>query len=165
MLDRDSVTPDHWVYLPEKHLTVHRICEFKNFSETTCPAGKTLVCAEITCNQDDERWKLSDEELVRIATDDLTGIGLFQAGEVFGHHVRRVPYAYPLYELSYKENLQVLLRYLKKIDNLISTGRQGLFRYGNMDHSVAMGSRVARSVATGQGPDHNEVATEDESFD
>ena len=48
---------------------------------------------------------------------------------------------------------------------LISTGRQGLFRYGNMDHSIAMGARVAKTLATGQGPDHGEVATEDESFD
>jgi hypothetical protein len=34
-----------------------------------------------------------------------------------------------------------------------------------MDHSIAMGARVAKTLATGQGPDHGEVATEDESFD
>ena len=40
-VDRPSVSPDHWVYLPEKHLKVHRISEFKNFSEETAPSGKT----------------------------------------------------------------------------------------------------------------------------
>src|SRR6185295_17640466 len=43
MLNREQVTPDHWVYLPEKHLTIHRISEFKNFAESMCPPGKTLV--------------------------------------------------------------------------------------------------------------------------
>lgn len=164
-LNRESVTPDHWVYLPEKHLTVHRISEFKNFSEHTCPPGKTLVCAEITCNEGDERWTMSDQELTDIAANDLVTVGLFRRDEVEGSFLRRVPYAYPLYEVGYKEHLQKLVRYVNKIPNLTSTGRQGLFRYGNMDHSVAMGARVARTAATGGGPDHQEVATGDESFD
>ena len=139
MLDREQVTPDHWVYLPEKHLTVHRISEFKNFSAETCPAGKTLVCAEITCNQGDERWQMADQELAEIARSDLVKMGLFRPEEVYDHHVRRVPYSYPLYEIGYRDHLTELLRYLKRFKNLISTGRQGLFRYGNMDHSVMQG--------------------------
>jgi protoporphyrinogen oxidase len=165
MLDREQVTPDHWVYLPEKHLTVHRISEFKNFAESMCPKGKTLVCAEITCNEGDQRWRLSDAELTDIAAKDLVTVGLFRRDEVAGSAVRRVPYAYPLYDLDYRKHLMTLLVHLRGIANLISTGRQGLFRYGNMDHSIAMGARVARTLATGQGPDHGEVATEDESFD
>lgn len=165
MLRREQVTPDHWVYLPEKHLTVHRISEFRNFSDTMCPPGKTVVCAEITCNEGDERWRQPDAELVALAVRDLTTIGLFAAGEVEASAVRRVPYSYPLYDLAYRRNLQVLLGHLRGLSNLISTGRQGLFRYGNMDHSIAMGARVARTLATGKGPDHGEVATENESFD
>ncbi len=165
MLDREQVTPDHWVYLPERHLTVHRISEFKNFSDRMCPAGKTLVCAEITCNDGDERWRASDAELVAIATRDLTTIGLIEAKQVIGSTVRRVPYAYPVYDLAYRRNLQVLLQHLRQLKNLISTGRQGLFRYGNMDHSIAMGVRVARTMATGDGPEHGEVAAGPELID
>jgi protoporphyrinogen oxidase len=165
MLDREQVTPDHWVYLPEKHLTIHRISEFKNFSDTMCPPGKTLVCAEITCSEGDARWRQTDAELVDIATRDLTTVGFLKKEEVVGSTIRRVPYAYPLYDLPYRKNLQTMLVYLRRFKNLISTGRQGLFRYGNMDHSIAMGARVAKTLATGQGPDHGEVATEDESFD
>jgi protoporphyrinogen oxidase len=50
-LARDQVSPDNWVYLPERHLTVHRISEFKNFSPECGPKGKTMVCAEITCRR------------------------------------------------------------------------------------------------------------------
>ena len=76
------MTPDHWVYLPEKTLTVHRISEFKNFSKDTCPEGKTLVCAEITCNIGDDRWNQPDKEVAQVAIDDLVKIGLFEADEV-----------------------------------------------------------------------------------
>jgi protoporphyrinogen oxidase len=166
MLDREKVTDDHWVYLPEKHLTVHRISEFKNFSAETCPPGKTLVCAEITGDRDDRHWRMEDEELAGIAIRDLETIGLIRREEVTGSHVRRVDCAYPLYDLDYRRHLQVLLRYLKRFENLTSTGRQGLFRYGNMDHSVAMGARVARQFSTGRGPDHAQVAADaNESFD
>jgi protoporphyrinogen oxidase len=164
-LDKEQVTPDHWVYLPEKHLTIHRISEFKNFAESMCPKGKTLVCAEITCSEGDERWSRTDADLVDVSIRDLVTIGLIKKEEVIGSAIRRVPYAYPLYDLAYRKNLQTLLGHLRPLSNLISTGRQGLFRYGNMDHSIAMGARVAKTLATGQGPDHGEVATEDESFD
>ena len=165
MLDKPQVTPDHWVYLPEKHLTIHRISEFKNFAESMCPPGKTLVCAEITCTQGDERWSRSDADLIDVSIRDLATIGLIRKEEVVSTTIRKVPYAYPLYDLAYRKNLQTLLGHLRPLGNLISTGRQGLFRYGNMDHSIAMGARAARTLATGQGPDHGEVATEDESFD
>jgi protoporphyrinogen oxidase len=165
MVKRERVTPDHWVYLPERHLTVHRISEFKNFSESMAPAGRTVVCAEITCNEGDERWRTADAGLVEIAVRDLSAVGLLSKDDVIGSSVRRVPYAYPLYDLAYRRNLQTMLGHLRRITNLISTGRQGLFRYGNMDHSIAMGARVARTLATGQGQDHGEVAAEDESYD
>src|SRR5262249_19190210 len=50
-LNRDSVSEDNWVYLPEKALRVHRFSEFKNFSPHCAPPGKTLVCCEITCKR------------------------------------------------------------------------------------------------------------------
>ncbi len=160
ILRRAQVTPDHWVYLPEPALLVHRISEFKNFSHNSAPADRTALCAEITCNENDDRWRMSDEQLRDASVKDLTGIGLFKAEEVEGFTVRRVPYAYPLYDLPYRQNLQVLLQYLRRFQNLMSTGRQGLFRYGNMDHSIGMGTRVARTLATGEGPDHGEVGAD-----
>ena len=62
---RPIVTPDHWVYLPEKHLRIHRISEFKNFSEETGPADRTMVCAEITCVPGDETWNLPSRRRAR----------------------------------------------------------------------------------------------------
>jgi protoporphyrinogen oxidase len=57
ILDRPKVTDDHWIYLPEDSITVHRLSEFKNFSPFSAPKDKTLLCAEITCDYGDELLK------------------------------------------------------------------------------------------------------------
>ncbi|MEW6741192.1 MAG: FAD-dependent oxidoreductase [Planctomycetota bacterium] len=160
-LDREKVTDDHWIYLPEKELAVHRISEFKNFSEQTCPPHRTVVCAEITCSYQDRIWTMDEAGLIDLATRDLVKVGLIKAEQVSGGTVRRERYAYPIYDLTYRENLQKVLAYVRSYANLDTTGRQGLFRYNNMDHSVAMGMKVARAS---QRDEHARVASGSEYF-
>ncbi len=163
-VNRSMVTPDHWVYLPEKHLKVHRISEFKNFSEETGPKERTMVCAEMTCVPGDATWNLSLEEATALAVRDLESIGLLAPGEAKGAFLTRVRYAYPVYDLTYKENLERLKRFARNFENLDTTGRQGLYRYNNMDHSIAMGRKLARGLIRGVDAGAHAVATEEEYF-
>ncbi len=163
-VDKPSVTPDHWVYLPERHLTIHRISEFKNFSDDAAPGEKTVVCCEITCRVGDEHWNLTLEEGAKIAIRDLETVGLIEPGVARGIDMHKLRYAYPIYDLTYKENLEVLKRAAKKVKNFHTTGRQGLYRYNNMDHSIAMGRRIAKTIAKGAGERADEVAAGQEYF-
>ncbi len=164
-VDQPTVSPDHWVYLPEKHLTVHRISEFKNFSDNVAPDDSTVVCCEITCKWDDEHWNLTLEEGAEIARRDLVTVGLLDEGVgCRGIDLHRLRYAYPVYDLTYKENLDLLKKEAKKVKNLHTTGRQGLYRYNNMDHSIAMGRRVAKTVAKGTDAKADQVAAGQEYF-
>jgi len=163
-LNRPSVSPDSWVYLPEKHLTVHRIAEFKNFSPHCAPPDKTMVCAEITCRRGDKIWRASTEELQAIAERDLVSVGLINEGEVIGSFVKKIPYAYPIYDLEYKQNLLPVINFAGQLRNIHTTGRQGNFRYNNMDQSIEMGRKVGTELATGEATDHEAVATGKEYF-
>ena len=163
-LAKPKVSPDNWVYLPDHDVTVHRISEFKNFSPRCAPPEKTMVCAEITCRIGDEHWRASDEELIAIATDDLERIGLIDAREVIGAFVRKLPHAYPVYDLTYKENLAPILEFIHGLDNIKTGGRQGLFRYNNMDQSIEMGRKMAWTVVSERDAGHEAVATESEYF-
>jgi protoporphyrinogen oxidase len=163
-VDKPQVSPDSWLYLPEHHLTVHRISEFKNFSPHAAPEGKTMVCAEITCRVGDEHWRASDDELAATAVSDLSSLGLLAPEEVLGSFVRRIPHAYPVYDLTYRQNLQPVLDFVHSLENLRTGGRQGLFRYNNMDQSIEMGRRMAWSVLAGRDAGHEDVATEFEYF-
>ncbi|HKX46528.1 MAG TPA: FAD-dependent oxidoreductase [Planctomycetota bacterium] len=163
-VDQPTVSPDHWVYLPEKNLTIHRISEFKNFSDASAPGDKTVVCCEITCNVGDEHWNLTLEEGARIAERDLVTVGLLKPGVARGIDLHKLPYAYPVYDLTYRENLEALKAAAKQVRNLRTTGRQGLYRYNNMDHSIAMGRRTARTLAKGVDARADEVAAGQEYF-
>ncbi|MCA8954658.1 MAG: FAD-dependent oxidoreductase [Planctomycetes bacterium] len=163
-LRRETVSPDSWVYLPEKHLTVHRISEFRNFSKTCAPQGKTMVCAEITCRRGDEIWRMNPEDLEKLAEKDLMSVGLIGPGEIEGSFIKRIPYAYPVYDLEYRGHLAPIQQYLAKLGGIVTTGRQGNFRYNNMDQSVEMGRKVADEILTGDRTGHEAVATGKEYF-
>jgi protoporphyrinogen oxidase len=161
---RPSVIPDHWVYLPSKELTIHRISEFKNFCDTAAPGDSTVVCCEITCRPGDARYRMPLEEAGKIAERDLISIGLLRPGEARALDICRLPYAYPVYDLAYRQNLKVLREHSKRIGGFITTGRQGLYRYNNMDHSIAMGRKAARTVLQGVDEHSEAVAAEPEYF-
>ncbi len=163
-IDKPSVSPDHWVYLPEQHLTIHRISEFKNFSDDAAPGNSTVVCCEITCREGDEVWKMSQDEATQIAIQDLETVGLIDPKTARGIDLHRLKYAYPIYDLTYKANLNVLKKTAKRVKNFHTTGRQGLYRYNNMDHSIAMGRRIGRTIAKGADQKADEVAAGQEYF-
>ncbi len=163
-LNRKSVSPDSWVYLPERKLKVHRISEFRNFSPHCAPAGKTLVCCEITCKRGDEIWRGSKEQLQELAADDLARIGFIDKSEVIDSVVKKIPYAYPVYEVGYEQHEDVVKAFVHGLDNLHSTGRQGAYRYNNMDQSVEMGRKLAWELASGTSSGFERVATGKEYF-
>jgi protoporphyrinogen oxidase len=163
-LAKPHVSPDSWLYLPERHLTVHRISEFKNFSPECAPPDKTMVCAEITCRIGDEHWRASDDELIAIATGDLARIGFIEPHEVLGAFVMKIPHAYPVYDLEYKQHLTPVLEFVHTLSNVKTGGRQGLFRYNNMDQSIEMGRKMAWTLVSERDAGHEAVATESEYF-
>jgi len=131
---------------------------------TSAPGDTTAVCCEITCNVGDEHWNLSLEEGAKIAERDLVSLGLIEAGRAKALDIHRLPNAYPVYDLTYKQNLSVLKQAAKGVTNFTTTGRQGLYRYNNMDHSIAMGRRIAKTVMKGRDARADEVAAGKEYF-
>lgn len=163
ILARPTVTPDHWIYLPEQTLTTHRLSEFKNFSRESAPPDKTLLCAEITCDYGDAEWNMSDAELQALVVKDMGRLGLIRESEILKTFSRRERYAYPIYDLEYRAHRDRVLAHVNSIGGLLTTGRQGLFKYNNMDHSIGMGLAAADNLA-GQGADHARVASGQEYF-
>ncbi|NNF97132.1 MAG: hypothetical protein HKM94_09425, partial [Halobacteria archaeon] len=66
-----------------------------------------------------------------------------QRHEVIGGVVVRIPRAYPLFELGYREHHDRIAEYLGRFRNLHLIGRAGKFKYYNMDHAMESGLAVA----------------------
>jgi protoporphyrinogen oxidase len=164
-IGRDSITKDHWVYIPQKELRTHRLSEAKNFNPRNVPPGRTVLCCEVTCFKDDEVWNMGREEATRMVVGDLEVLGLVRADEVLDSHVYNLEHAYPIYDLTYRPHVTRMLEFVDSFANLHSTGRQGRFKYNNMDHSMEMGLAVGAEIAgAGRAEEHARVATGSDYF-
>lgn len=147
-LDRASVTDDHWIYFPARHLLFNRVSEMKNFTASAAPVGRTSLTVEITCDLGDEIWNTPEPELYERSVEGLVEAGLIRQEEVQSHFFLRSRHAYPTYDLSFEVNLGRLAYHLAGLENLIVCGRQGLFRYINQDHAMEMGFCAAEDLLT-----------------
>ncbi len=145
-LNRKEISDNTWIYFPEGDIFANRINEVSKFSVNNTPPDNTLLCIDLTCDYKDKKWCMSDEELIDRCISDFEAIGLFNRDSVVDAFVEREDYTYPLYDLNYKENLERVLNFLNKIRNLKTIGRNGLFRYNNMDHSMEMGMLTAQKI-------------------
>ena len=80
----------------------------------------------------------------------LVKLGLIRADEVESHLVKRSENFYPVYDLTYTENMKKVSQRLQRVDNLLTTGRIGMYNYNNSDHCVDMGRFIAEGLTAGQ---------------
>ena len=149
-LKRQRLTDYHWVYLLDRQYRVNRMSEQKNVSGSMVPDDRTILCIELSCWRDEPVWKASDEEVYRIALNDLLqmGYGVTEA-EVENYYVADIPTAYPVYELNFEDHLIPVLEGVHAVPNLLTLGRHGLFLNNSMDDNVLLGMKVGDHIAGG----------------
>lgn len=76
-------------------------------------------------------------------------------------------HGYPVYHLGYREAVSGLLQQIEPCRNLITTGRQGLFRYIFMDQAMLMGRHAAQRIIAGKLDEgqREEIGLEKELFE
>jgi len=105
---------------------------------------------------------MSDEEISRRCIEDLSEkLHFIEAGDVSDVKVIRTRFAYPVYDLEYREKISLIQSHLQTYPGLHMVGRGGTFRYNNADHSIEMGLLLARRLL-GEDVDHMIVNTEAE---
>ena len=164
-LDKDTVTPDQWIYFPEKDVPIGRMSEMKNFSARMSPVGKTSLFLEFFCFDTDPVYSMSEKELFEYALPYLEKMGFATRKEVRKYYRLFETDVYPIYDIAYKEYLSVIKGYLDQFENLYYIGRPGRFRYNNQDHSLEMGFLAAQSVIDGVRYDLEKVGDEQEYFE
>jgi len=149
MFNRERITRDTWIYLPDPAVSFGRLHEPTNWSPAMSPPGKTSLVFEFFCFETDPIWTMPDDELVRFTLDQFNRIQLASGADksAFDHCVVRARKAYPLHDIGHEVHLDKIKSHLEKLRNLILIGRYGQFVYNNIDHSIETGLRAARMVA------------------
>jgi protoporphyrinogen oxidase len=129
--------PDTWIYVHDPGVEVGRIQNFGSWSPYLVKDGRTCLGLEFFVNEGDEMWSKPDADLVEQAKQELEKLGLVPASLVEAGYVVRMPKAYPMYDGTYKANVEVLRHWLaENTPNVFPVGRNGMHKYNNQDHSM-----------------------------
>ena len=164
-LNQPNITKDQWIYFPDKEIPFGRISEMKNFSEKMSPKDKTSLFVEFFCWEGDNIWNMNKEDLLNITMNWFEKFNFLKKESLLDSFLIKQKCVYPVYDLTYKENLNVVKNYLNKFSNLIYIGRPGRFKYTNQDHSLEMGILAARSILENKKFDIENVGEEKEYFE
>ena len=166
LIDTERISDNTWIYIPEERFRIMRIQEPKNWSPNNAPPDKTSLILELACNIGDEIWNADEDELTRRCLDDLQELGLLNGQRIIHKFTTRIVHAYPIYTLDYHKKVNKLFEVFEGLSNCIPIGRQGLYRYNNMDHSIKMGFLAAQHILNGSDKEEIfKVAKEEVAFE
>jgi protoporphyrinogen oxidase len=156
--------PDNWIYVHSPEVRLGRVQNFGSWSPYMIKEGRTCLGLEYFVNVGDEMWDMSDDDLVKLGTEELTKIGLIpDAGEVEAGYVVRMPNAYPVYDGQYQQNLGIVRGWLEaNVPNVHPVGRAGMHRYNNQDHSMVTAMLTVENIIHGADHDTWEVNVEED---
>ena len=136
--------PEHWVYVPDRDLVLHRYAWISNYSPANAPKGCSALIAETTV---EPSRNISKEDLEERVIDDLKELGVVSES---GSEVILVKswvheYGYPVYTIGHAAAREKVLNYLSQI-GVNSVGRWGSWHYWNMDRVLAEVNRLVSNV-------------------
>lgn len=147
IVNRAELFPDNWIYVHSPEVQIGRIQNYKNWSPAmVADPGQTALGLEYFLWGSDPEWHWPDARLIERGIRECAALGLIRPGEVCGGTVVRVEKAYPVYDHSYQQRVQIIRDYLATFENLQTIGRNGLHRYNNQDHSMLTGLYAARNL-------------------
>ena len=155
--------PDNWIYIHSPDVQVGRIQNFGSWSPYLVKDGRTCLGLEFFVNVGDDTWNRSDEDLIAQGARELEQLGLARAADVERGFVVRMPKAYPFYDAGYKDNVEVIRRWMEaNTPNLHPVGRNGMFRYNNQDHSMMTAMLTVQNIVDGAKHDIWDVNVEED---
>ncbi len=142
-----NIVPDCWIYVQEPDVKMCRIQIFNNWSPYLVQdvENKVWIGLEYTCKEGDMYWNMTDEEFIDFAINELVSMNIIKKEQVEDAHREKIKKAYPAYFDTYKD-IDKLIEYINKIDNLYCIGRNGQHRYNNMDHSMVTAIEAAKNI-------------------
>jgi protoporphyrinogen oxidase len=141
---------DNWIYIQESDVMVGRMQIWNNWGGSMVADPSTVwLGLEYFCYKTDDIWKLSDEDMIKLAKEEIEKIGIAEQKEVLDAMVMRVEKTYPAYFGTY-DKFDTLREYLDKFENLFLIGRNGQHRYNNQDHSMLAAMTAVDNIAAGK---------------
>ena len=145
---RPKALPAQSIYFTNR--TFNRLSETRNYGGSDiCAPDETILLCDITCDVGDKIWNASAEELGRQCARELAEEGFLKESELAESVVLRSTFGYPVYMVGYEAAIDTLMKELMRFPNLVTGGRQGLYKYVDMDIASEMGISMGEFLLAG----------------
>jgi protoporphyrinogen oxidase len=142
LVGADSVSDRHWSYFADRDVIVNRVVEFKHFSGNP-PRGTTVLCCEITD---------TDSFSIERVVDDLTSAEFLPAGTpILDTKIIRLERAYPVYDRSYDEQIELARQAFAAHPDIFHIGRQAQFVHKDVDEILEEARALVSEMGSGRG--------------
>ncbi len=162
---RPKALPAQSIYFTNK--TFNRLSETRNYGGSEiCAPDETVLLCDITCDVGDKIWNASAEELGKQCANELVEEGFMKESELAESVVLRSTFGYPVYMVGYEQAIDTLMKELMTYANLVTGGRQGLYKYVDMDIASEMGLSMGDFLLSGKTKQEaiGDVPYEDRTF-
>ena len=145
-LKRDSFSSNASIYFPSEEFPFTRLYEPKNRSPYMAPEGQTVIVLELPCYNKDTLWCMTEDALRNKVWESLRQVKPIFPEEVIHYQTYRLPFAYPVLEVGFEENVKHLVDYFEQFENVSLTGRSSLFRYLHLHDLFKAGKEVVEQI-------------------
>jgi protoporphyrinogen oxidase len=135
---------EHWIDIHDPGVTALRVTNFSGY-RLNPRADKVAVGVEYNCSDGDHIWTSSDDAMLQLAGRDLRSMRL-TAKDPIASSIVRIERAYPVYFRGYREVIDGIRKELSRVPGLQLAGRNAMYKWNNMHHSVKTGMLAARNI-------------------
>jgi GT2 family glycosyltransferase/protoporphyrinogen oxidase len=153
LLNKPTMTNNHWLYFMDDQSVINRLVEFKHMSAVDTPPDQTVVCAEVTKDI---------AQPIEGVIDNLVQCGVISPADVADASVRHEPFSYPRYRLGYPSLLQAFHTHPDQPPNIHYLGRAAQFEHLEVDDLIGTIHRyLSQLVAMQEQPVTQESKVQD----
>lgn len=143
---RDSIGNHFALYIPDPEIIFHRLSKLNFLGDNYCREGDaSTLMAEVTYRPNSYLDSLDRGAIEERVISDLVKLGFVNADDVVSVDTRTEKYAYVIYDLDHRKNVDLVLSWLRA-QGIESVGRFAEFEYLNSDGVVEHTLALARKI-------------------
>lgn len=136
-VNRADLTGMHWFYIADAAYRVNRVAEFKNFSRDHDAADNTVICVEVT---DQENFSIDN------IIGELERAGVLSADDVTNSMMIDIANAYPVYDLNYADERSRAQELFSQYPGIYLLGRNAQFSHVDVDEIFSAAKKLSNEL-------------------